>query len=228
MTTCIVNVAIGAWHPRGQERLAASLDAVGFNGHRLFYRDTLPSGSPSHTDIPYAFKPHAVAEARRLGFEQVLWVDAAVWAIKDLSPVWAHIDQHGYLFFLNGFTTGQWCADAALGPLGITREESFSYPHMMACVMGFDFRNERTNRFLDEWIARANDGVTFVGAWRNDQQQVSSDTRVLGHRHDQTAASVIAHRMGMQNWLPSQDTFLLYYTDGATPKESVCLLSQGM
>jgi hypothetical protein len=34
-------------------------------------------------------------------------------------------------------------------------------------------------------------------AW-NRNNRISSDIRVKGHRHDQTAAGIVAHRLGMQ------------------------------
>jgi hypothetical protein len=36
-----------------------------------------------------------------------------------------------------------------------------------------------------------------MGDWYNDKQQVSSHPDVRGHRHDQTAGAVIAHKLGM-------------------------------
>lgn len=221
-------MSCGSWYPKGQHRLSESLDSVRFLDDRLFWRDSVPQTSPPHNVIPYAFKPHAFLEARRQGYKSVLWVDSAVWAIKSLDPMFEYIEKEGYLLFRNGWSSGEWCSDAALKPLGITREESFAYPHLMACVMGLNFDDDKANAFLDEWVALANDGITFLGDWNNDKQQVSSDSRVLGHRHDQTAASIVAYRSGMRNWLIPHETFLLYHSDGCVPKDTVCLLTRGM
>jgi hypothetical protein len=76
----------------------------------------------------------------------------------------------------------------------------------MACVMGFDF--PKCQQFVFDYQARAIDG-TFKGPWDNSGNKASSDPRVLGHRHDQTAASVIATRCGMTEWIPSG----VYYMD---------------
>ena len=71
----------------------------------------------------------------------------------------------------------------------------------MANVMGLDLSDERAVKFIQQYYEKANDGITFKGAWTNKNFEVSKDKRVLGHRHDQTAASVIAWKLGMRNWL---------------------------
>lgn len=193
----IVNVATGDRYQRGQKRLYEMLQHADETG--LFFSELRPDW-PSHFDVPYAFKPHAIAAARKRA-DVVLWLDAAMWPVNPLEPLWEHIEREGHYFPKNGWDTGQWCADSALEPLGITREESFKIPHPMACVMGFDFRNERTCQFFDEWLALA--GEAFRGPWTNANGEASKDPRVKGHRHDQTAAGVVAHRLGMEMKAPT-------------------------
>jgi hypothetical protein len=57
---------------------------------------------------------------------------------------------------------------------------------------------------LQQWKERARDGVTFPGPkWSGVfgwPRTASQDPRVKGHRYDQTAASVIALKLGMDQW----------------------------
>ena len=100
--------------------------------------------------------------------------------------------------------------------------------HLMACIMGLDFQNEKANKFLDRLLELADDGVTFPGAWNNKDGSVSSDSRVLGHRHDQTAASVVSIQLGMK-WANTKSHRLHYkYVGNPPPPETVCFLSAGM
>jgi hypothetical protein len=135
------------------------------------------------------------------GYDYIIWCDSAVYLIAPVHVIYNQLEVDGYMLVLNGWTTGQWCSDAALKTLGITREESFTLPHLMANMMGFDTRREECRQFIKQYYEKANDGITFHGAWHNRDKQVSNDPRVLGHRHDQTAASVIAWRLGMRHWL---------------------------
>lgn len=207
---CLVNFATkNSGYIARRERMKKSFLDKGYNGDFGFYEDEKELGCPRHRNIPYAFKTFALMKAYEQNYDVVLWVDSSIVLLEPFSKILEHISKHKYMFLLNGWTSGEWCADTALEPLGITREESFTYPHIMACVMGFDFREDICVKFLKEYHARACDGITFKGAWRNDKQQVSKDPRVLGHRHDQTAASIIAWRLGMHQFTPH----LLYYRD---------------
>ena len=193
--TAVVNYAKGGWYPNAVERLKKSFDDNGFDGDYHLYTDESQLGCPSHQEMPYAFKAYALNKAR--DYDYVIWADAGIQLVKPFSKFTDHLEEHGYFFPLNGWDTGTWCSDAALPLLGITREESFNYPHMMACVMGFNMHDERCRKFLDKYLEHSKDG-SFKGAWINTNNEVSFDRRVLGHRHDQTAASVIATDLGME------------------------------
>jgi hypothetical protein len=199
MKICIVSYANGGWYPQGLERMKKSVLANGYGGDFLTYTNELPSGCPPHHITPYAFKAFAFMEAARQRYDIVIWCDAAIQLIKPFSRVLEHIEQYGYMFLRNGWTSGEWCSDAALAPLGITREESFTFPHIMACVMGLDLRQDICRQFLTLYYSHALTG-TFKGAWTNENQQVSNHPRVLGHRHDQTVASIVAWKLGMREF----------------------------
>lgn len=227
MKTAVINIATGR-HQRGQARLVESLGKVGYTGDILAFNNEAEVGAPKHKDCNYGFKPFAFDYCRKLGYDLVIWVDAAVWAIKPIDHLFEQIEKEEYLLFRNGWTSGDWSSDACLDVMAIDREESFKYPHLMACVMGFNLKNERCNQFLDEWLRLAKERTAFNGAWSNENKQVSQDDRVLGHRHDQTVASYLTWNMGMTNWLIPHETHLLYYQNGIEVPEHLTLLTQGM
>src|SRR5262249_5890303 len=134
------------------------------------------------------------------GHRWVLWVDAGLRIRRSLDPLFASIRSRGYLFFPESHSVGEFCKDDALSTLGITREESFAIPSCWAAVVGLDLGSPRGAEFLRQWKERAADGVSFPGPkWSGVNgwpHLASPDPRVRGHRHDQTAASVIAHQLG--------------------------------
>lgn len=209
MKECVINFAKGGWYERGQERLRHSLREVGFAGDLLFHRDEAQIGAPPHSLCPYGFKPYALFHAVQLGYTHVLWSDASVWAIRNIQPMFEHIDRHGWMFFLNT-CTGNWTSDACLEAFGVTREESMGIPMLMGICMGFNMTHPLTQKFLEQWLAHANNGKSFPGSWTNKNGEVSKDPRVYGHRHDQSAASIIAHQLGMQLIVP-HETYFEYY-----------------
>ena len=192
MKRCVVNVATDRF-VIGQRRLQSLLNGCDFIG----WADTMPPGCPPHRDIPYAFKAHAIAEARARGYDLVLWADACIVPVPDLTPLWERIERTGYWISNNGWLNGEWCCDEALPPLGITREESFQQKHVVATAFGLNLRHTIGQQVADEYMRFAKNGA-FRGPWNNQLCRASADPRVKGHRHDQTALSVIAHRLGLE------------------------------
>jgi hypothetical protein len=163
-----------------------------------------------------AFKPFCLTRARELGYDMVLWLDASIDIRQPLDEIWAEIERTGYILFQENHSVGEYCKDGALATLGIGREESFMIPSCWSCALGLDLRQERSRRFLDQWRRLAVDGVTFPGPkWsgvRGWTRTASSDPRVSGHRYDQTAASVIAWRLGMVEW-KSKEYFARFFSN---------------
>ncbi|HXX80931.1 MAG TPA: hypothetical protein VEI46_05235, partial [Thermodesulfovibrionales bacterium] len=143
-------------------------------------------------------------EAHKLGYQLILWMDASLIIKHPIEPLFELIERDGYLIFREDHSVGKYCKDEALNPLGITREESFSMPSCFAGLLGLNLADQRSMEFLRQWKERACDGITFAGPkWSGVQgcpQTASQDPRVHGHRHDQTAASVIALKLGMDRW----------------------------
>lgn len=223
---------------KGQKRQEQSLKAVGWDGDYFAFNSFTEIGSPDHDDVPYAFKPYAIDKVRKMGYDVVIWMDAPVYAIKSLhrlektltfSADYPSFPANGpVLLFDNlGFTIGDYTSDACLEIMGMTRNDSFQLPMIMACVMGFDFRVDYARRFFDQYLNAVTKGA-YEGDWKNDNGQVSKDPRVKGHRHDQSVASIIAAQMDIKPLHPHSTYFAYHGNPGHLPHaETVCLISHG-
>jgi len=196
------------------DRVRTTLKASGYEGDFWAWETEYPAGCPSHQEAPFAFKPFCFLEAVAQGYEQILWVDASIIVRRNLAPLFQWMEHHGYVIFKEDHSLGEYCSDAALEPLEIGREESFEMPCCWATVIGLDVRNPKARSFLSQWHALAIDGKTFPGPkWSGVfgwPRTASADPRVKGHRHDQTAASVVATKLGMDRWLSKED-FAVYF-----------------
>lgn len=219
----VLSVAVGAWYPNGQQRLFDSLEERGENATRLFWRDVYPLDSPTHEETPYGFKPHAFRQARDLGFDQAIWLDASCWARRDLVDLWARIDEDGYYLEPDGHIVGEWSSDHALGLLDITRDEAMTIPLIEGKCVGLDLRDDTANAFLDDWLRLAAAGG-FNGDWTNDHGQVSGDPRCRGHRHDIACGSPLAWSLGMG----LQPHKRVGFPANGDPGDEIVLLAQGM
>lgn len=235
MNRTVVSIAFGEHYQPLSARLEKSIGEEKL----AVWRDTLPLGAPADHEAPilaYCAKPWAMRSAWQAGADLLLWLDAACMAIKPLDTLWDHIAEKGYYCQDNGWNTGEWCADHALATLGVKREEVMVMPEISTMALGLDMRREDCRSFLEEWCRLAADGKTFVGAHTNDigpaaargvayrsVAHVSDDPRVMGHRHDQTAASVLAHR---RCWWRTPRPYFVGYASEPT-NDSTLILNRG-
>lgn len=171
----------------------------------------IPSDWPSHEQKPYAFKAYAMKHAADAGAEVLLWCDACILPIRSMEPLWEKIETEGYWICRNGWTNYEWTADSAYmdlfpgfyrADLGLdmttARVQNKQIPHVVATSFGLNLRSDIGKAFLDEYFRLASETNAFCGPWKNTPETPCGPEDVLGHRHDQTAASVIAWRLGMK------------------------------
>lgn len=210
---CVISLGVGKdVYKACLERLRESLIRTGFDGDFLFWNQRFPDGAPSQFEAPFAFKTYCFFVARDLGYEEILWMDPVCVALRSLEPVFALIQANGYVMFNNNYgqMMGQWCSDEALAANGLSRDEAMLIPETPCSVLGLDLRSPLANRFLEGWYQIMSDGVTARGTrqpvdnWEdymaifwNKKGRISADPRVGGHRCDQPAAGIVAHRLGM-------------------------------
>lgn len=173
----IVNFATGHYI-RGQQRLKNSL-----NGHKtLMFTDYDKIGSPTHSESPYQFKIHAIEK----GFEidnVVLWLDASMWRVGDISKIENIIKTDGYMMEEAGHYVDRWCNAHAREYFKLQPHEH-DFTMFSAGMLGLDRNSEVAMLFFKQWKESAIAGC-FRGDWAD-------------HRHDMTCGSIIAQRLGMK------------------------------
>lgn len=179
---CVVNLATGQFRT-GQVRLHSNMLLHNQNIPLLLWGSEAELFAPLHKDNPYAFKIYAIEAAREMGYEQILWLDASVYPIKSIDPVFDWLEEKGIFLEEAGHYLGQWSHDEALNYFGITREDAMKMPMLSAGFVAFDFRNSISQEFFAEWKESMLNGM-FKGLWEN-------------HRHDLTCASAIANLRGL-------------------------------
>lgn len=157
------------------------------------------------------FKTFCLLEAQKAGYDVVLWMDVSNIAIRPLDPIFEIIEKQGYMINANqNQIWGEWCSDEVLEYIGISRENSFAIPEVDTSSLGIKFSHPVGAKFFQKWNEWAAEGFVFRGTrepvsineefeavkW-NINARVSKHPRVKGHRHDQTAAGILAHQLGM-------------------------------
>jgi hypothetical protein len=219
---CIVNVATGRF-VTGQKRLTA---AVGTGATMFTFANHLPPGSPTHEEVPYAFKAFALQDAVARGHSLLLWADACILPIQSVGPLFDRIYEQGYWISNNGWINSEWTAESAYRDLGVSREENATIPHLSATTFGLNIYHPLGCRLLNEYIRLAKTRA-FCGPWRNTPETPCGTVDalgrpVLGHRHDQSSLSLIAWRLGLK---PTNPPDVFSYKGGET--SDTILLADG-
>lgn len=205
----VVNFATKQYH-RPQQRLVKSLI-----GHKaLIFTDYQP-GWPTHQQSPYEFKLNAIEEAFKLD-DVVMWADSSLWLVGDLGRIEHLIINDGYYLEEAGHWIGSWCNQFTRDYFNLTEDEArvpgggFMFS---AGFVGLTRKSELAMEFFRQWKAAAKAGC-FVGSHAD-------------HRHDMTAGSIIAKRLGMK--YQSGGSHVAYVGSGySKPKDGVVFLLQGM
>jgi hypothetical protein len=239
MRRCVVNLISGnnVYYRRGQKRIAAMMNKWDPETALLIH-DSIPADWPSHKDKPYAFKSFALMEAAK-DFDLLLWCDSSVVPIAPMGPLWERIERDGYFLVDGGGVNYDWTADSAYPDLfpGVPIEEARkinrTFKQIVGGIIGLNVRSTIGAEFLRLYYELAANTNAFCGPWANlncptrPQYGPSSSYTtaacgppdVIGHRHDQTAASVLAWRMGLKlsqypapyaYTLASEETILLH------------------
>jgi hypothetical protein len=205
----VVNFATQQYRA-AQKRLMNSVKGKG-----LFISD-YPPGWPTHQQSPYEFKIWAIRQAMELD-DIVLWVDSSMYLVGDLSVIENIIKQDGYFAEEAGHWCGRWTNQHTRDYFKVTdeemKQEAGGLFMFSAGLLGLNKNSEIAMTFLDQWEASAKAGC-FKGDWAD-------------HRHDMTAGSIIAQRLGMK--YQTGGTHLAYIGPGySAPKPGVTFYCQGI
>jgi hypothetical protein len=223
MKRMIVNVASTEHTRKGQARLEAAAMGYGvpcLGGTGVQFRPwgaigwhgatepdghgwPIPAGWPTHQAKPYAFKAYALAElGQNKTVDSLLWCDACILPVRDMEPVWEKIERDGYLFMNNGFSNYEWTADSAYldlfpehADIALARMQNRGIKHTVGGFFGLSMRHEIGRSILAEFYRLAETNA-FCGPWKNTPEAPCGPPDVRGHRHDQSALSVLAWRHG--------------------------------
>jgi len=219
MRVAIVTQAFEAYYLKGLKRLRDSLSNVNAEGIDLM----AVSGEGDHKKFPYGFKVKAMREAEQKGYDIAIWVDSNAHFKKHPQPIIDRCIEQGYWISTMGWNVGQWCSDAALPKLDLTREEAWDITMVGACVYALKFNTKLAQHIL-EYMEKHEDALP--GAWTNKNGEVSKTPGVLGHRHDQTVLSVAAYRFNLK--IDKPPCLLAYANNDGKYEEQAVVFKEGI
>lgn len=193
---------------RGQDRLIQSMEGKTSCSDLLMFKSEQEVGSPAHKENNYGFKVKAIQKAISKGYSIVLWLDASMYVIKDLQSIFDLIEKDGYFFQDSGWLNNQWTNERTTEYFGTNEGKMLS-----SGVLGLNFNSPIASEFFQEWYKSMNDGM-FNGSHDN-------------HRHDQSCASIIAHKLNMK--LQEGNSYFIYGNlDEETINKEALIIANGI
>jgi len=166
---CIVSYSsFDGIYPDLIEQIPKALEATAFQGYFLKIVGAFPNPTGKearYAGVPYAFKLFAMQEAAKLGFSKVLWIDAALLPLRDLTPLFLWIEETGCLlqYQKNGkrYLLPK-TRDLLLQETGI---DMYNTKSLRARVIGLDFEQHKTQELLADYIHLVDLGTPFCSCF---------------------------------------------------------------
>ena len=218
MKVVIATVAYGGWYRKGLERQIREFERVSPGFELQGWLNVLPPDTPQavkdgYDYTGYAAKPFAMKYAMDCGADVALLIDASVYPIRHIQPLVDFIWDHGYYLAPAGFSVGEWTSDEMLRYAHMDRDAALKIPDVASGIVGLRFAGRSNQKTaVSGWCQStltAGFGAPHSNSMAADKRHhyrnvgfVSNDPRCSGHRHDQSALSIIAYRLGMTDLTP--------------------------
>ena len=154
------------------EEIIEALEKQNYQGDVLFQVGGWPylaEDSLSAFKTPYGFKPCAVMEAMKRGYDLVLWLDTVLIPVCNMRDFFNKMkdfdimiyddslsfDHPFYLFKIMNHS------EDLLNYLKWKPQQMVRTNHLNTAVIGFNFRSFKTKLLVNKWFEMAKDGVAF-------------------------------------------------------------------
>ena len=134
-----------------------------------------------HEIIPYKFKFDLIDQARRDGYNRVVWLDSSIRVIGDPCQLFG---EEGIFAFDNlGHPLHKYISDIAVRNLNISPADLMRIPQTWGGAIGFDFTRDKAGEIFAKIKEHSTNGSFETnGSRRKD---------FVSHRHDQAVMSVL-------------------------------------
>jgi len=158
-------------YPYYVKSLIETLERQGFDGYFLYYIGGWPNPTGEeiqYTAVPYSFKIFAMVEAQRMGFNKVLWVDAACLPLGDVQPLFDRIDKDGALLnWSRPSSTGRRYIFPQTQELlrNLTGTDVHSVPYINTIVFGLKMNTPEARKLVKMYYEFVRLGTPFLSCF---------------------------------------------------------------
>lgn len=166
---CIVSFAsYDGIYPNLLDSIPKALTKIGFNGHFLLLKGGFPNPTGNEIQycaVPYSFKIFALLEAKKLGFDKVLWLDTALLPLKNPQPLFDWIEKTGCFFHprknAKRYLLPQ-TRDLLLKETGV---DMYTTTCIRARIIGLDLRTQKVQSLIQDYYHMVELGTPFLSCF---------------------------------------------------------------
>jgi hypothetical protein len=197
MKKAIVSCGIGGRYPGLLLRQVQKCQEFCPQYKHLFWLNCYPPNSRTHDESRYGFKVHAIREAINQGYEQVFWMDSAIYPIAPIERMWEETKKIGVFSGKDGSLLSDCSFPKVLKYFGREYEEVRN-KGLTICggsFYCFDFNHPKTMKVFEEFEQAEKDGM-FGSVW--DERNTPRDDKFKGTRHDEVVLAYILDKYNIE------------------------------
>jgi len=152
------------------QTIEKSLEEIGFNGYFYLFNGGFPNPRGielKYAGVPYCFKIFMMLEAKKMGFEKVIWIDSACYATKNPQILFDILTSQDAIF--RAFPPGLFeNYDNVVFPQTIellnqiTNKDIRYDINVCTIVFGLNMMSPMINKFIDEYYEMVEIGLPFL------------------------------------------------------------------
>ena len=149
-----------------------SLEEVGFNGYFLLLNGGFPNPTGKemkYIGVPYSFKIFMMLEAKKMGFEKVIWIDAACYALNNVDRLFEVLEEDDALF--KSFHANCFLPDSCKHYIlpktieylsSLVGRDIHNDRNVNSIVFGLNLSSPKIISFIDEYYKMVEIGLPFL------------------------------------------------------------------
>lgn len=152
-----------------------SLEDVGFNGYFILLNGGFPNPTGTemkYVGVPYSFKIFMMLEAKKMGFERVIWLDAACYAVNNPERLFDIVSEDDAIFrsFPPNCFSPNTCENIVFPKTiellsNLVNRNIRDDTTINSIVFGLNFASPKINDFINEYYEMVKLGLPFLSSF---------------------------------------------------------------
>lgn len=157
------------------QTMLQSLQEVGFNGYFMLLNGGFPNPTGKemkYIGVPYSFKIFMMLEAKKMGFEKVIWLDAACYAVNNPERLFEILNEYDAVF--RAFSPNCFSPDTCINIVlpktvellsKLVNKDIKNDININSIVFGLNLSSPKINSFIDEYYQMVELGLPFLSSF---------------------------------------------------------------